>query len=76
MPWGCDLSDSAAVEPNSFYGRLRTLYRDKVLKTQLDQLKKQGSYRVFDHQWQDAFNVRPLKGAMTRVSAGDCACND
>lgn len=55
------------IEPSSFFGRLRSLYAGVVLKTQLDQLKKQGSYDAFKLEWHPAYDVRRLKGAMTRV---------
>lgn len=59
--------DETVVDPNSFWGKLRMLYSSTVLKTQLKQLKKQGSYRAFDLQFQDVYNVRRLHGAMTRL---------
>lgn len=55
------------IEPSSFFGRLRSLYAGVVLKTQLDQLKKQGSYDAFKLEWHPVYDVRRLKGAMTRV---------
>ncbi|KAJ9097606.1 hypothetical protein QFC21_004640 [Naganishia friedmannii] len=55
------------IEPNSFYGKIRTLYADKVLYTQLEQMRKQGSYDAFDMQWQEVYNVRRLTGARTRL---------
>jgi hypothetical protein len=39
-----------------------------VLYTQLEQMRKQGSYDAFDMQWQEVYNVRRLTGARTRVS--------
>lgn len=55
------------VNPESFYGKLRTLYANTVLKTQLDQLRKQGSYDAFKLQWHPAYDVRRLTGARTRL---------
>lgn len=57
-----------AIEPNSFYGKLRKTYSDKVLKTQLEQLKKQGSYDAFDLQWHPAYDVNRLHGGKVGVS--------
>jgi hypothetical protein len=54
------------VEPSGFYGKLRAIYADKVLKTQLEQLKAQGSYEAFKLKWHPAYDVRPLKKARTR----------
>lgn len=54
------------VEPSSFYGRLRDIYANRVLKTQLEQLRKQGSYDAFKLHWHPAYDVRPLRGARTR----------
>lgn len=54
------------IDPNSFYGSLRAVFADKVLKTQLDQLKKQGSYDAFQLKWHPAYDVRPLHGANAR----------
>lgn len=56
------------VEPESFWGKLRALYSDKVLKTQLGQMRKQGSIDGFDFRWKEIYNVRPLKGGSMRVS--------
>jgi hypothetical protein len=39
-----------------------------VLFTQLQQMRKQGSYDAFDLKWREVYEVRPLKGARTRVS--------
>ena len=54
------------IASDSFYGRLRAIYSDKVLKTQLEQLRKQGSYEAFKLQWHPAYDVRRLDGARTR----------
>ncbi|WWC89637.1 uncharacterized protein L201_004562 [Kwoniella dendrophila CBS 6074] len=56
-----------AIEPNSFYGKLRDLYANKVLKTQLEQLKKQGSYDAFSLNWHPAYDIRRLYGGKTRT---------
>lgn len=56
------------IDTSSFFGKLRKLYSETVLKTQLDQLKHQGSYDAFKLGWHPAYEVRPLKGAKTRVS--------
>ncbi|KAK8861777.1 hypothetical protein IAR55_002600 [Kwoniella newhampshirensis] len=56
-----------SVNTESFYGKLRNLYSNQVLKTQLDQLKKQGSYDAFKLGWHPAYDVRRLTGAKTRV---------
>lgn len=57
----------AVIEPYSFFGRLRKLYSDVVLKTQLDQLRQQGSYDAFKLEWHPVYEVRRLHGAKTRV---------
>jgi hypothetical protein len=57
---------STRVDPASFYGRLRAIYANRVLKTQLEQLRKQGSYDAFKLGWHPAYDVRRLKGARTR----------
>ena len=59
------------IDRNSFFGKIRAIYGGTVLKTQLEQLKKQGSYDAFDMKWQDIYNVRRLHGAKTRVSFND-----
>lgn len=56
------------IDTSSFFGKLRKLYSEKVLKTQLEQLKHQGSYDAFKLKWHPAYDVRPLKGGKTRVS--------
>lgn len=58
----------AAIEPTSFFGRLRRLYSDVVLKTQLEQLRKQGTYNAFKLGWHPVYDVRRLYGAKTRAS--------
>jgi len=63
-------ADCPAVEPNSFYGKLRKLYSSRVLKTQLEQMRKQGSYDAFKGDWHPAYDVRRLDGANTRVCLG------
>lgn len=57
------------IDTSSFFGKLRKLYSEKVLKTQLDQLKQQGSYDAFKMGWNPKYEIRRLKGAKTRVSA-------
>lgn len=56
------------ISPSSFFGKLRKLYSEQVLKTQLDQLKNQGSYDAFKLGWHPAYDVRRLHGAKMRVS--------
>jgi hypothetical protein len=56
-----------AFDPNSFFGKLRSLYASTVLQTQLDQMKKQGSYEAFNLKWHKAYDVRPLKAARCRM---------
>ena len=56
------------ISPSSFFGKLRKLYSEQVLKTQLDQLKNQGSYDAFKLEWHPAYEVRRLHGAKMRVS--------
>ncbi|WVR07709.1 hypothetical protein IAU60_004751 [Kwoniella sp. DSM 27419] len=56
-----------AIDPSSFYGKLRHLYSNQVLKTQLEQMKKQGSYDAFKLQWHPAYDVRRLTEAKTRI---------
>lgn len=58
-----------SIDTSSFFGKLRKLYSEKVLKTQLDQLKHQGSYDAFKLEWHPAYDVRRLHGGNTRVSA-------
>jgi hypothetical protein len=57
-----------SISPSSFFGKLRKLYSEQVLKTQLDQLKNQGSYDAFKLEWHPAYEVRRLHGAKMRVS--------
>jgi hypothetical protein len=40
-----------------------------VLKTQLEQMRKQGSYDAFSLKWHPKYDVRRLRGGMTRVGA-------
>jgi hypothetical protein len=66
-----------SIDPASFFGKLRKLYSEKVLKTQLEQLRHQGSYDAFKLEWHPAYEVRRLHGAKTRVSSlfwgyGEC----
>lgn len=55
------------IDTSSFFGKLRKLYSEKVLKTQLEQLKHQGSYDAFKLEWHPAYEVRRLHGGKTRV---------
>lgn len=55
-------------EPNSFFGKLRALYSGQVLQTQLEQLRKQGSYDAFKLEWKEVYNVRRLHKGNSRVS--------
>jgi hypothetical protein len=57
-----------SIDPASFFGKLRKLYSEQVLKTQLEQLRHQGSYDAFKLEWHPAYEVRRLHGAKTRVS--------
>ncbi|ORY29330.1 hypothetical protein BCR39DRAFT_559136 [Naematelia encephala] len=57
---------ATAVKPESFYGKLRYLYANQVLKTQLEQLKKQGSYDAFKLKWHPTYDIRRLTGAHPR----------
>lgn len=57
-----------SIDPTSFFGKLRKLYSEQVLKTQLDQLKNQGSYDAFKLGWHPAYEVRRLHGGKMRVS--------
>ncbi len=59
---------TTTINPSSFLGTLRTLYAEKVLKTQLEQMKKQGSYRAFDGKWQDIYDVNRLHEGKCSVS--------
>lgn len=61
----------AEVDRDSFYGAIRTIFADNVLKTQLEQLRKQGSYEAFKLQWHPSYDVRPLQGAKAR-NDGEC----
>ena len=56
------------IDPASFYGKLRVIYSDKVIKTQLDQLKKSGAYYAFNLKWQPCYDRKRLHGAKARVS--------
>lgn len=58
-----------SIDTSSFFGKLRKLYAEKVLKTQLEQMKHQGSYDAFKLEWHPAYEVRRLHGGKTRVSA-------
>jgi hypothetical protein len=71
----CDSQDKQTTyswplvfDSESFYGKLRQLYSDKVLKTQLDQLRKQGSYDAFKLKWNPKYDVGRLHGAKCVVS--------
>ncbi|ORX35416.1 hypothetical protein BD324DRAFT_632751 [Kockovaella imperatae] len=57
--------DQTAIAPSSFFGKLQSIYGNSVLKTQLEQLKKQGSYDAFDLKWHEVYNVRRFHGART-----------
>jgi hypothetical protein len=59
----------SSIDPASFFGKLRKLYSEQVLKTQLGQLRHQGSYDAFKLEWHPAYEVRRLHGAKTRVSS-------
>lgn len=58
---------SQEILPDSFYGKLRRLYSDVVLKTQLDRLREQGSYNAFKLTWHPAYDVRRLHEAKGRA---------
>lgn len=62
---------TVAIAPDSFFGQLRGLYAATVLKTQLDQLRKQGSYDAYELKWKPVYKVRRTKGAKCQVSPGD-----
>jgi hypothetical protein len=64
------------IAPSSFFGKLRKLYSEQVLKTQLDQLKNQGSYDAFKLGWHPAYDVRRLHGGKMRVSCQVSALAD
>ncbi|SMY29319.1 unnamed protein product [Zymoseptoria tritici ST99CH_1A5] len=59
------------VDADSFYGRLRKLYADKVLKTQLDQLRKQGSYYAFNLKWNPKYELGRLHGGKSSITGGN-----
>ncbi|KAG8875545.1 hypothetical protein FRB97_005014 [Tulasnella sp. 331] len=61
--------ESTVINPNSFYGKLRSLYANTVLRTQLDQMKKQGSYEAFNLKWHPVYDIRRLSGARARMDA-------
>ncbi|OCF42828.1 hypothetical protein I317_03305 [Kwoniella heveanensis CBS 569] len=50
----------STIDPQSFYGKMRKLYSEKVLMTQLKQLKKQGSYDAFDLKWHPSYDIARL----------------
>lgn len=58
----------SVIDPESFYGKLRKIYAEKVVRTQLDRLKQQGSYDAFDLKWHPAYEVNRLKGGCVCVS--------
>ncbi|WVF71045.1 hypothetical protein IAT40_005842 [Kwoniella sp. CBS 6097] len=51
----------STIDPESFYGKMRKLYSEKVLMTQLKQLKKQGSYDAFDLKWHSSYDIARLQ---------------
>lgn len=51
----------------SFFASLRKVYAETVLKTQLEQRKKQGSYDAFKLEWHPVYEVRRLTKAHSRV---------
>lgn len=59
---------STVIDPESFFGKIRKVYAESVLKTQLEQMRKQGSYDAFKLQWHPAYDVRRLHGAKAIVS--------
>lgn len=59
----------AEIDPQSFYGKLRTFYAAKVLKTQLDQLRKQGSYDAFRLKWHPKYDIARVRGGHCSVGA-------
>ncbi|KAK8845354.1 hypothetical protein IAR55_006067 [Kwoniella newhampshirensis] len=56
------------IDPNSFYGKIRSLYSERVLKTQLDQLRKQGSYHAFKLGWHPKYDIGKLNGAKCTIT--------
>jgi hypothetical protein len=62
------MSTLLAFDADSFYGQVRQLYSDKVLQTQLQQLKKQGSYDAFNLKWNPKYDIGRLHGAKCSVS--------
>ncbi|ORY23683.1 hypothetical protein BCR39DRAFT_472930 [Naematelia encephala] len=56
------------IGPESFYGKIRSIYSSRVLKTQLEQLRKQGSYDAFKLGWNDKYNINKLNGAKCLIT--------
>ncbi|WWD18867.1 hypothetical protein CI109_103322 [Kwoniella shandongensis] len=50
------------IDVDSFYGKIRALYSERVLKTQLDQLRKQGSYNAFKLGWHPKYEINRVYG--------------
>ncbi|OCF42272.1 hypothetical protein I317_03891 [Kwoniella heveanensis CBS 569] len=55
------------IDTDSFYGKIRTVYSERVLKTQLDQLRKQGSYEAFKLGWHPKYDVQKLQGGKCTI---------
>lgn len=65
-------ADEAVFDEEGFYGRLRSVYSETVLKTQLDQLRKQGSYEAFKLGWHPKYDIARLYGGKCSVSNAQC----
>lgn len=64
------------IDPDSFFGKVRQLYSGKVLKTQLEQLRKQGSYEAFKLKWHPTYDIRRLHKAHALVRDRSHPCAD
>nr|XP_019046144.1 hypothetical protein I302_04884 [Kwoniella bestiolae CBS 10118]OCF25074.1 hypothetical protein I302_04884 [Kwoniella bestiolae CBS 10118] len=55
------------IDGDSFYGKIRTVYSERVLKTQLEQLRKQGSYDAFKLGWHPKYDIQKLHGGKCTI---------
>ncbi|WWC95590.1 hypothetical protein V866_002455 [Kwoniella sp. B9012] len=58
-----------SIANDSFFGKIRAIYAQRVLKRQLDQLRKQGSYEAFKLGWHPKYDVDKLQGAKCTISS-------
>ncbi|WVQ66279.1 uncharacterized protein L199_004458 [Kwoniella botswanensis] len=58
-----------SIARDSFYGRIQAIYSERVLKTQLEQLRQQGSYEAFKLGWHPKYDIHKVQGGKCTVES-------